>query len=301
MKRLIFSLAVSFMVAKIPVPTKQKEFKTIDQHTSGLVYDAVDHIYYVASARTGAIGKYTADGKYEMLYSNDDLKMSSALKITPDGKTLYFCVGEKNSDANTSSESVSQTLRLIGIDAKSGKKLSETELSRLSSGNHFASDLTFDGNGNIYIADHASNAVYKVSPNGKASLFAKSESLSEMKNKLNSIVWHPDGFLLTNDSNGTLFKIDISNPQNIQKVSTSNISLNADGLVLSNNNTLTLLQNNNSSKIYQLVSSDNWKSAIVNTGISAETPVSNHNQAWVLNSGIQHPQKNIGEAIHSEL
>jgi len=301
MKRLIFSLAVSFMVAKIPVPIKQKEFKTIDKHTSGLVYDAVDHIYYVASARTGAIGKYTPDGKYEMLYSNDDLKMSSALKITPDGKTLYFCIGEKNSDGNTTSESSSQTLLLVGIDAKSGKKLSETELSDLSAGNHFASDLTFDSSGNIYIADHISNAIYRVSSDGKASLFAKSEQFSGTKNGLNSIVWHPDGFLLTNDSSGTLFKIDISNPQNIQKVSTSNISLNADGLLLSNNNTLTLLQNNNNSKVYQLVSNDNWKSAIVNTGIPTESRVSNHKEAWVLNPEIQQPVKNIDQATHSEL
>ncbi|GEP50138.1 hypothetical protein FNO01nite_08100 [Flavobacterium noncentrifugens] len=289
------------MAAKIPAPIKQKEFKTIDKHTSGLVYDAVDHIYYVSSSRTGAIGKYTPDGKYEMLYNDNDFKMSSALKITPDGKTLYFCIGEKTSDANTTSESSSKTLRLIGIDAKSGKKLSETELSNLSGGNHFASDLTFDSSGNIYIADHVSNAIYKVTANGKASLFAKSDSFSETNPRLNSIVWHPDGFLLTNNSSGTLFKIDILNPENIQKVSTSNISLNADGLLLSNNNTLTLLQNNNNSKVYQLVSNDNWKSAIVNTGIFAESRVSNHKEAWVLNPEIWQPTQNIGKATNSEL
>jgi len=283
MKRLIFSLAVSFMVAKIPVSVKHKEFKTLDSHTSGLVYDAVDHIYYVASARTGAIGKYTANGKYEMLYGDDNLKMSSALKITPDGKTLYFCIGEKIADVNTTPESSSKTLRLVSIDAESGKKLSETELSNLSGGNHFASDLTFDSSGNIYIADKVSNAIYKVTPNGNASIFAKSQSFSEMNNNLSSIVWHPDGFLLTSSSSGVLFKIDMLNPENIQKVSTTNISLNADGLLLSNNHTLTLLQNNTNSKVYQLVSNDNWKSAVVNNGISAGSKVSNHKEAWVLN------------------
>lgn len=301
MKKLIFSLAISFMVAKIPVPVKQKEFKTIDKNTSGLVYDAVDHVYYVASARTGAIGKYTADGKYEMLYSDDNLKMSSALKITPDGKTLYFCIGEKASDANTTSESSSKALRLVGIDAQSGKKLSETELSNLSDGNHFASDLTFDGNGNIYVADHISNAIYEVNSNGNAILFAKSEQFSEMKNGLNSIVWHPDGFLLTNNNSGTLFKIDVSNPTNIQKVSTTNISLDADGLILSNNNTLTLLQNKNNSKVYQLVSNDNWNSATVNSGISAESTVSNHKEAWVLLPEMTQPTEISNKGSNSQL
>jgi len=300
MKRLLFSLAVSFMVAKIPAPTTQKEFKTIDKNISGLVYDAVDHVYYVASARTGAIGKYTPDGKYEMLYSNDDCKMSSALKITPDGKTLYFCIGEKTSEENTNAESTSKTLKLIGIDAQSGKKLAETDLSHLSSGNHFASDLTFDGNGNIYIADHVSNAIYKVS-SGNASLFAKSDQFAEAHKGLNNIVWHPEGFLLANNSSGSLFKIDISNPKNIQKVSTSNIALNADGLILNNNNTLTLLQNNNKMKIFQLVSNDNWKSAVVNTGISADAIVSNYKEAWVLSPELIDPKPVSNQTSDSEL
>ena len=302
MKRLIFSLAVTFMVAKIPAPVNQKEFKTIDKNTSGLVYDAVDHIYYVASARTGAIGKYTADGKYEMLYSDDDFKMSSALKITPDGKTLYFCIGEKTSEENTAYESSGKTLKLVSIDAKSGKKISETDLSDLSNGNHFASDLTFDANGNIYVADHTASSIYKVNAAGIASLFAGSDQFEGEKKGLNSIVWHPKGFLLANDSVGNLFKIEISNPKDIQKVTTSNLALNADGLILSNNNTLTLFRKSNKAKAFQLISNDNWKSAVVNPGVSADAKASNHKEAWVLNPETIELVKPVGiEKANSEM
>lgn len=260
MKRLIFSLAISLAVSQMPDPVKQKEFRTSDKYTAELVYDAVEHIYYVASARTGAIGKCLPDGSYEMLYADDNLKTTSALKMTPDGKKLFFCIGEK--DENAELETQGKTLRLLCIDAVTGKKLSDTNLSLLQKGSHYASDLTLDGKGNIYIADSQANVIYKVTPRGKASVLVRKDRFMEQGAGISSIVWHPDGYLLI-DSNGSMFKVGTSANAKIEKVNTPKFFTGTDGLILNSKNILTIVQKEESNTIYQIESSDNWKSASI--------------------------------------
>lgn len=265
MKRLIFSLAISLAVSQMPEPEKQKQFRTQDKYTSELVYDAVEQIYYVSSARTGAVGKCMPNGSYEMLYSDDNLKTTSALKMTPDGKRLFFCIGEKNDNSDLA-ENQGETVRLISIDATTGKKLTDTNLSALYKGDHFASDLTFDGNGNVFIADSYANVIYKVTPKGKASLHLNSKQFKAQDAGLTSIVWHPDGYLLV-DSSGSIFKVGTKKSATVERVNTPKFFTESDGLVLNSKNVLTINQKNESNTIYQIESSDNWKSATVKAAL----------------------------------
>src|SRR5690606_17833588 len=79
---------------------------------------------------------------------------------------------------------------------------------------------------------------------------------------LNGIVWHPAGYLLTVSSGtGSIYKIDINNPQNVRKVATEQFFMNGDGLLLRDQNHLVVVQNGGSDKIYELKSDDNWASA----------------------------------------
>jgi len=62
----------------------------------------------------------------------------------------------------------------------------------------------------IYTTDSFANLVYKISSNGKATVFSKSEKFETKGIGLNGIVYHPGGFLLVDNSNtGQIFKVEI--------------------------------------------------------------------------------------------
>lgn len=279
------------LVAATSAPESKVEFSARESYPEGVAYSAKDNVYFVSSARFGTIGKVGADGKYAAFYEDPSLKSSYGLKLSADGKILYACISDANYSKRASPDTFRKMARLVTIDAKSGKKLSDIDLSKLFAGKHFANDVTLDNKGNAYITDSFSNVIYKVDANGKASLFAKSDLFKTEGVGLNGIAWHSGGFLLVDSSGkGSLFKIDIANPANVQKVRVDQFFLGADGLLLSDKNTLTLVQNGGVNKIHELQSSDNWASAKVKANSGEQrftypsTATAKDKEVWVMNA-----------------
>jgi len=273
-------------------PTTRIEFEATDSYPEGVAYDSINNVYYVSSARTGTIGKVSPQGVYEELHVDYNLKSSYGMKIHPDGKRLFVCVGDANYSKFTSPETRRKMIRLISIDLATGKRLSDIDLSALVPGKHFGNDLTFDDNGNIYITDSFAHAIYKVTQAGQASVFAKDKVFETEGIGVNGIVFHPEGYLLVDNSNtGQLYKIDINNPSKVQKVAVDQYFMGADGLVLDDPNHLTVVVNGGNDKIFKLKSEDNWQSAVLaGTTLIADrftypaTATRFNNEIWVMNA-----------------
>ncbi|MEP6805256.1 MAG: hypothetical protein ABI892_12090 [Flavobacterium sp.] len=184
--------------------------------------------------------------------------------------------------------------RLIAIDIKSGKKMMDADLSQLVPGEHFPNDLAFDKDGNVYVTDSFADVVYKVDASGKATVFSKSELLKSAGVGPNGIVFHPQGFLIVaNNGSGALVKIEIKNPEKAAKVKIDQFFPSADGLLLNDNNTLTLVQNGGVNKIFKLKTADNWTSAQVVESTSIEdrfafpsTAAISGNETWIMNANF---------------
>lgn len=273
-------------------PTTRIEFSAPDSYPEGIAYDSIQHTYYVSSARTGTIGKVSPQGAYQPLHVDSTVKSTYGMKIHPDGKRLFVCVSDANYSRYTSPDTRKKMARLISIDLATGKRLSDIDLSDLIPGEHFANDLTFDNDGNAYITDSYAHAVYRVSPDGRASVFSKSPLFVTEGIGLNGIVFHPDGYLIADNSNtGQLYKIDIKDPTNVQKIKTEQYFLGADGLVLDDPNHLTVVVNGGNDKIYKLETDDNWQSAVMaGTTLIADrftypaTATRHMNEIWVMNA-----------------
>src|SRR5690606_7321597 len=273
-------------------PTTRIEFSAPDSYPEGIAYDSIQHTYYVSSARTGTIGKVSSQGAYQPLHVDSTLKSTYGMKIHPDGKRLFVCVSDANYSRFTSPDTRKKMARLISIDLATGKRLSDIDLSGLVPGEHFANDLTFDNDGNAYITDSYAHAIYRVSPDGQASVFSKSPLFETEGIGLNGIVFHSDGYLIADNSNtGQLYKIDIKDPTNVQKIKTEQYFLGADGLVLDDPNHLTVVVNGGNDKIYKLETDDNWQSAVMaGTTLIADrftypaTATHHMNEIWVMNA-----------------
>jgi sugar lactone lactonase YvrE len=289
MKYILFAAAVS-LFGMTSAPTDKIEFEAPESYPEGVVYNASTNSYYVSSARFGTIGKVSPDGKYSEFYKDNSLKSTYGLKVSADGKRLFACVSDANYSKFKSADTYRKMARLVSIDVKTGKKLSDVDLSKLFNGKHFANDLTLDDKGNAYITDSFSNVIYKVTADGKASLFCQSDMFKTNGVGLNGIAWHPGNFLLVSSSGkGCVFKVDANNPSNVQKVKLDQFFINADGLLLTDKNTLVLVQNGSVNKVYELASADNWASAKAKRATTLEqrlsypsTATANKAEVWVV-------------------
>lgn len=285
-------IGLATIAAVKPEPSRRIEFDALESYPEGLTYDKNANVYYVSSARLATIGKVTPEGKYSVLHADSTMKSTYGLKLHADGKRLFACVSDGNYSKYTNPATRMKMARLIAIDVKTGKKVSDVDLSKLVPGKHFANDLTFDLQNNAYVTDSFAGAIYKVSADGKATLFAKDPLFETAGVGLNGIVFHPDGYLIVdNSAKGQLYKVDIKNPKNVQKIAIDQYFTGADGLLLTDKNTLTMVVNGGIDKIFQLSSTDNWQSAklAASTMVSDRftypaTATQNGKNIWVMNA-----------------
>jgi sugar lactone lactonase YvrE len=273
-------------------PTTRITFEAPDAYPEGVAYDAGSGAYYVSSARLGTVGKVTPQGVYAAFYTDNSLKSTYGVRLHPDGKRLFVCAGDANYSKFTTPATRRKQARLLSFDVASGRKLADVDLSGLVPGEHFPNDIAFDGQGNAYVTDSFAHAIYKVTPEGAASVFVKSPLFETKGIGINGIVYHAGGFLLVDNSNtGQLYKVPLASPQQVQKVRLDQYYLGADGLVLPAADKLDMVVNGGNDKIFQLKSDDNWQSAkMAATTLIADrftypaTATLNGADLWVMNA-----------------
>ncbi|MFC6095665.1 gluconolaconase [Flavobacterium qiangtangense] len=292
MKKLIILLICASGWAQ--QPTKRIVFEAPETYPEGVAYHKASNSFFVTSARLGTVGKVTREGKYTEFYSDKSLKSTYGVKVHPDGKRLFVCAGDANYSKFSTEATKKKEARLLVLDVKTGKKISDIDLSKLVPGEHFPNDLAFDSNANTYITDSFSNAVYKVDTSGKASVFSQNELLRAAGVGPNGIVYNDGGYLLVaNNGSGSLIKIPITDQSKASKVKINQFFPGADGMIMNDGKTLTMVQNGGVNKVFKIVSSDNWASATVSETTSSEdrfaypsTATMAGAETWIMNANF---------------
>lgn len=287
-------------------PTERIEFMAADLYPEGIVYDKGTNVYYVSSARQGTVGRVTGFGVYTPLYNDSIPRSTYGMKIHPDGKRLFVCISDANYSKFSTPETKDKLARLIALDVATGKKLMDVDLSGLIPDKHFVNDIAFDDKGNTYVTDSYADAIYKVTAGGQASVFSQSPLFKTEGIGLNGIVYHPGGYLLASATGlGVLFKVDANNPQNVQEVKSDMFFIGADGMLLDNDSTVTLVVNGGNDKIFKLQSSDSWASLkmaattlIMDRFTYPSTATFANGDVWVMNARFN--ELNDSNAIPSK-
>jgi len=261
MKRIhIFLLLFTSCIAT--KPTERINFTAVEFYPEGITYDKAADVFYLTSVRKGIIGRVTRQGNYTVLVNDTTLQSSYGIKVHPDGKRLFVCNGDAKYSRYSTPETYKKKAKLLSFDIATGKKLSEVDLGALVPGKHFPNDLAFDDQGNAYITDSYAHTIYKVTPDGKSSVFSQHTLFVTEGIGINGIVYHPDGYLLVNSTNtGCLYKVPINNPTAVSKVKLEQYFLGADGMVLNDAKSVVMVVNGGNDKIYKLTSDDGWASA----------------------------------------
>ncbi|QDA61333.1 gluconolaconase [Hymenobacter jejuensis] len=255
-------------------------------YPEGVQYDTQRKRFLVSSETRGTIGQVQDDGKgngtYQPFAADQRLISTVGLKLDATRNRLLAAVSDPGYNTAFSTAATKGKLAALAvIDLNGGAVASYVNLSNLrpTDAGHFANDVAVDNAGAAYVTDSFAPVIYRVgfATDGTptANVLVENPQFQAPAGAfgLNGIVFHPDGYLLVAKSNdGTLYKVTLTSPATVTKVTTSTSLVGADGLLLQDNSTL-LVVTNSQSKVYRLTTSDNWANAASNASATTTAGV----------------------------
>jgi len=274
-------------------------------YPEGISYDLDRKDFYVSSVARGEVWRVNHKGQIDLFAKNNEFPSTIGIQVDADRNRLIVCVADPGVGENSEAKSIGRLAGVAIYDLTSKKELAYYNLvPPNSNGHHFANDIATDSEGNIYITDSFSPIIYKIDYQGKVNIFSSHTrwQVSEGEFGLNGIVFHPNGFLIASHyASGKLYKIDISDPEDIKEIVLNGPSKEwlisgLDGLLLSSNKSLIAVNVDPSGRekgnvVYRLISNDDWNSfeisAVMPTGNSYPTTLTNtQNGLFVLHSNL---------------
>ena len=200
--------------------------------------------FLVGSLRHGGVHRIDRDGHVQTLV--DDPRLHAVLGIAVDEARDRVWV--TNSDLGVSvrrSDGGPKTLAAVGLyELSSGRSLAYVDLSTLSSGPHLLNGIALDAAGNAYVTDSFSPVIYALDAQAHARVLVRDTRFEGDGVNLNGLVVHPDGYLLVvQKSTGALFRVPLSQPEQLTTVALAAPLAAADGLFLAPSGQLVVVAN----------------------------------------------------------
>jgi len=229
-------------------------------YPEGIEYDTRKEEFLLSSLKYGTISRVDLKGNLKDFIQDENLISTIGIRADQKNNKLYICNSDPGVSIKTSPETQRKIAGLAVYDLGDGTKLNYYELHKLFSGNHFCNDIALDEKGSVYVTDSFAPAIYKIDLSGKATLFLTDKRFEGEGFNLNGIIATREYLIVAKSNEGILFKIPLEEPQKMSIVNISEKFPGADGLVLNDQNTLTVITNG-AKTVYKLKSSDNFESA----------------------------------------
>jgi sugar lactone lactonase YvrE len=229
-------------------------FRELNLQPEGVEYDARRTRFVVGSRTQGTIHTVDDAGVLAVLVANPGLTSTLGIHIADDRLWVVGAIGATGIG--------------LGIyDLATGAVLDVVDLSQIAgAGSHLANDVTVDDEGNAYVTDTLSAAIYRVTPAGDASRFAADPRFL----LINGIDFHPDGYLVVATLSGPqLLRVPLDAPASVTEIATPG-EIVGDGIVFRSDGALAVVSNALAADgtvlgpgVTLFASDDGWQSAAI--------------------------------------
>lgn len=255
----------------------------------GVEYDTLNSRFLVGSTAEGTVYIIGDDGSETPLVQDERIVSSTGIEADEATNRLLVSITDMEQRG------------VLGIyDLTTGENLAFVDFSPLTPTDpeHFINNVAVDSQGNAYVTDSYAGVIYRVDPQGNASIFLEDQSFSTQF-ALNGIVYHEAGDYLLAVRVPDVIKIPLSNPTAFTPVEAGMEFVGADGLVLLDDSTLVVVTNNPAG-VYRLESSDDFATAQITgtfePGNVFPTTVANRDgEAYVLYAQLNAQEQTITE------
>ena len=249
-------------------------FESQSLYPEDFAYDSNNDRFFTGSAYTGNIVTVDLEGNVTTFANSDDLIATVGLLFDETNNQVVVC----NTNPGFSDKGITETTNILATviryDATTGEVVSSHDLSTLLDGPHLINDIVLDTEGNLYVTDSFSPAIYKITSEGETSIFATDPLFETATGTfgLNGIEFHPDGYLLvTHYQNQILYKVSINDPTDITEIAIDTEVGSGDGIRLMDDNNLLFVSNSlggGDHTVYTINSNDAWSTASVSNSVS---------------------------------
>jgi len=292
LKYIALSLSLFMLACSEKSPTHVYT-KHANLYPEGLEYHPQKKKFLVSSMKYGKIGLVDDDGNYEVFIENDNLVSVVGLHVDRKNNKLYAANSDPGVSIKTKPETQKKIAGLGVYNLSTGKEIKYYNLEKLYEGAHFSNDIAVDGQSNVYITDSFSPVIYKISKDGKASVFFTHATFNGEGFNLNGIVVKDDYLIVAKYNSGVLYKIPLDNPREFKQIKSDTLFYGADGLLFDDNGDLVVITNLNTNIVFKLFSKDDFKSVKVteldtNKWNYATTGVLRNSSVYILNSQLDY-------------
>jgi hypothetical protein len=265
------------------------EFVSQSLYPEGIAYSSQLAKFLVTSIPQGKVGTVDTDGRYADLLTAPELVAGIGMKVA--GNRVFVCNSDQGRSVRSTPATTRQLAELLVFNLTTGLLERRTRLDVLlpAADPNFANDVTLAPDGTAYVTDSFSPVIYRVLPNGTASILVQDAArLGSPGFGLNGIVYNAGNYLIVaNTGQGKLYKVDLANANAITEI-TGTGALPGDGLTLLNGDLYVVSGGN---RVAQVRSTDNFLTATVvrfdAVGyLGATTSVAVNNQIYTLNARI---------------
>lgn len=241
-------------------------------HPEGVAYDAGRGRFLIGSVTHGTVSVVGRDHRAVTLVDDQRLVTTMGLAVD-DRRGLVFAVNGDLGRGDRTSPATKYELAALGVyDLRTGKVVRYHDLGALIPGTqNFGNDVAVGPDGTAYVTDSLAGAVYRVTPEGRASVLVRDPQLAGAVGAgwgLNGIVVTPHGLLGALSAKGAIVRIPLREPEKFQIVSVDASIGKPDGLLALPGNRLLAVDNTAANRVVELRSGDGWRSARV----TASTP-----------------------------
>lgn len=227
----------------------------------GIEWDEVGERFLVGSVTQGTIFQFDDMGAITPFIEDEDLVSSIGIHIDKETGRLLVA----NTDANIAfnPEEANPFAGLAVYDLATGERLLLVNMTDLyESPGQFANDVVNDADGNAYVTNSMAPVIYKVTPDGEASILVENEAFAVEGFGLNGIEFHPDGYLLAAvGATGSIYKIPLDDTDNVTLVETE-MPYGIDGMAFDANLDLVVVARVEEGQVLAMLSSDDdWATA----------------------------------------